>query len=318
LVQALPSSAQGSVLLVKAQPVDGLQASVVHGLLSLQLSGVPVVQAPAWQVSAPLQTLPSLHEMPFGAATCWQVPALQESVVHGLPSSHCAAEVQPLQPAIAVCRQPATGSQESVVHGSLSLQVSALPGAQLPAWQVSAPSQTLPSLHAVPLAFGGWVQVPLLQTSLVQALPSLHAVPLAFGGWVQVPLLQTSLVQALPSSAQGFVLLVKTQPAVGLQESVVHGLLSLQMSGAPALQAPAWQVSAPLQMSASAHEVPLALAGWVQVPPPQTSSVQRLPSSVQGSVLLLKTQPAVGLQESVVHGLLSLQVSGVPAVQAPA
>jgi hypothetical protein len=44
--------------------------SVVQGLLSLQLSAVPLVQMPAWQVSAPLHTFPSLHDKPFVTAVC--------------------------------------------------------------------------------------------------------------------------------------------------------------------------------------------------------------------------------------------------------
>jgi len=43
---------------------------VVQGLLSLQLSAVPAVQAPAWQVSTPLHTFPSLHDVPFATAVC--------------------------------------------------------------------------------------------------------------------------------------------------------------------------------------------------------------------------------------------------------
>jgi len=42
-----------------------VQVSVVHELLSLQLSAVPGRQTPVWQISTPLQTLPSLHEAPF-------------------------------------------------------------------------------------------------------------------------------------------------------------------------------------------------------------------------------------------------------------
>ena len=72
-------------------------------LLSLQLSGVPGAQTPAWQVSAPLQTVESAHEVPFGTGACWQ---------------------------------PSTGSQLSAVHELLSLQLGAVPGTQAPAWQV--------------------------------------------------------------------------------------------------------------------------------------------------------------------------------------
>jgi hypothetical protein len=40
----------------------------VHALLSLQLSAVPSVQTPLWQVSVPLQTSLSLHEEPLATA----------------------------------------------------------------------------------------------------------------------------------------------------------------------------------------------------------------------------------------------------------
>jgi hypothetical protein len=50
-----------------SQPVVALQESVVHGLASLHTSGVPGVQAPAWQVSNPLHTVASLHDVPLGA-----------------------------------------------------------------------------------------------------------------------------------------------------------------------------------------------------------------------------------------------------------
>ena len=36
-----------------------------------------------------------------------------------------------------------------------SLQLSAVPAVQVPAWQVSAPLQALPSAQAVPLVLGG-------------------------------------------------------------------------------------------------------------------------------------------------------------------
>ena len=74
--------------------------SVVQGLLSLQLSAVPGVHAPAWHVSAPLQTFPSLHEAPFANDVCWH---------------------------------PATGSQVSVVQGLLSLQLGSGPAVHTPA-----------------------------------------------------------------------------------------------------------------------------------------------------------------------------------------
>jgi hypothetical protein len=65
----------------------------------LQLSGVPLVQSPAWQVSPPLHTSPSAQDEPLGTATFWQ---------------------------------PATGSQVSVVHTLLSLQLGGAPAVHTP------------------------------------------------------------------------------------------------------------------------------------------------------------------------------------------
>jgi hypothetical protein len=79
-VHASPSS-QASVLSWFVQPSDVLQESVVHGLLSSQLVGLPPVHAPELQVSPVVHALLSLHAPPWlaGAATQpWtgsQVPA---------------------------------------------------------------------------------------------------------------------------------------------------------------------------------------------------------------------------------------------------
>jgi hypothetical protein len=68
----------------------------------LQLSGVPATQAPAWQVSAPLHTVPSAHDVPLATAVFWHTPALHTSVVHGFMSLHWAGVVHGWQPAIGV------------------------------------------------------------------------------------------------------------------------------------------------------------------------------------------------------------------------
>ena len=57
-VQALPSS-QGAVLLVWAQPLPGLQVSLVHRLVSSQEMVGPLLQVPASQASPLVQALPS-------------------------------------------------------------------------------------------------------------------------------------------------------------------------------------------------------------------------------------------------------------------
>jgi hypothetical protein len=133
----------------------------------------------------------------------------------------------------------------------------------------------------------------------LQASPSVHEVPLLTTVFWQLPALQTSLVHGFRSLQSPLTVHdwqlgigVWVQPLTALQASVVQLLPSSQLSGVPAAQVPLWQVSAPLQTVASAHEVPLArFACW---------------------------QPRIGSQVSVVQALLSLQLSAVPAVQTPA
>jgi hypothetical protein len=109
---------------------------------SSQLSGVPATHPLiASQISAPLQTKPSLHSESFG--TCLQLL---------VASSHT-----------------------SVVHATLSLQSGGVPGTQ-PAVlsQRSAPSQKLPSSQAVSngTCWQTWL---MSQKSVVQAIPSLQS-----------------------------------------------------------------------------------------------------------------------------------------------
>jgi hypothetical protein len=326
------------------QPKVGLQLSVVQTLPSLQSRGLPAVQVPFWQVSLPLHASLSAQDVPFSTGVVVHpVAGLHESVVQGLPSSQLGAVPAVQTPAwqvsapsqaspslhevplsTGVCVQPNTVSQPSVVQGLLSLQLSGVPVVHTPLWQVSPPLQTFVSLHDVPLSTGVFTQPEeVLQESVVQTLPSLQlravpavhvplwqvssplqgllsaqVVPLVTAGLEQMPEVHTSLVHGLPSeqsaaTAQGWqpAIGVFVHPLMALQASVVQALLSLQLSGVPDVQLPLWQVSAPLQTSPSAHEVPLATA--------------------------VAVQPVAALQPSVVHGLPSLHVSGVPAVQAP-
>jgi len=344
-LQALPS--EQDVPLATAvcwQPATASQPSTVHGLPSLQLGGVPAVQVPFWQLSAPLHRLPSAQERPFGTAVCLQpVTGSQVSVVHGLPSSqlggvpgmhvpawqvsaplHTLASAQEVPFATAVCSQPLTGRQPSTVHGFASSQLRGVPGAHTPPWQVSLPLHTVASAHEVPLVTGVcWQPAPTSQESVVHtllslqlggvpgvqapfwhvsmplhALPSLQVAPLATGGFWHTPPLQMSAVHGFPSlqsvpTLHGWqpAICVCVQPLTMLQPSVVHALLSLQLRGGALAQTPAWQVSFPLHTSVSAHEVPFAEAVCVQ--------------------------PLAGLQASVVHTLLSSQLGGVPGMHTP-
>ena len=206
-------------------PVAGSQLSAVHAFPSSQLSGVPAVHVPAWQVSSPLQTLPSEHDVPL-ATGVWMHPVAgsQLSAVHAFPWSqlsgvpwHAPEPVQaspPVQafpslhaaPTLAVCTQPLTGSQVSVVQVFVSLQLTGDPWHAPEPVQASPAVQALPSLQGVP---GGAEDPPTQspdpsQVSLTeQGLPLSQATPAGAAGPLrQIPLpLQASLrVHGSPSS----------------------------------------------------------------------------------------------------------------------
>jgi len=83
---------------------------------------------------------------------------------------------------------------------------------------------------------------------------------------------RTSMVQVVPFSTSW------TQPTPGSQLSAVQSSSSSQFVGEPGVQLPLWQVSLLVQGFASSQLVPVAGLWW-QVPSPQTSVVQGLPSS---------------------------------------
>jgi uncharacterized membrane protein YfbV (UPF0208 family) len=142
-VQALPSS-QGAVLGVKVHaPVAEVQRSVVHGLSSVQVFGVPA-QVPLLQVSLRVQASPSSQAAVLKA---WKQPVVgvQLAVVQGLASSgqrtafptqtpllqwspevHSELSEQALA-SLGVCTQPAR-PQVSSVQGLPSSQLMAAPG----------------------------------------------------------------------------------------------------------------------------------------------------------------------------------------------
>jgi hypothetical protein len=220
------------------QPATGLQLSVVHGLPSLQVRGVPAVHTPPWQVSAPLHTVASAHEVPSGSWGFPQTPPAHTSLVHGLPSAQSAFTTQGWHPGICAFWQPLTGVQVSVVQALPSLQLSVVPAVQAPFWQVSLPLQTLESAHEVPFSTGALAHPKTgLQLSVVHTLPSSQSsgVPA-----VQDPLWQVSLPLQTLASAHGvpFDTGVFAQPVAGMQLSVVQTLASLQSSALPAVQAP--------------------------------------------------------------------------------
>ena len=119
LVQALPSlQLVPFATAVWMTPFVGWQLSVVQGLPSSTVGGVPDWQMPAaLQVSAPLHTVLSAQEVP-AATGVWVTPLV--------------------------------GWQASVVHGFWSSTVGGVPGTQLLDTQVSTPLQALPSLQPLP------------------------------------------------------------------------------------------------------------------------------------------------------------------------
>jgi hypothetical protein len=118
------------------------------------------------------------------------------------------------------------------------------------------------------------------QLSVVQGLLSLQLV--ADPGR-HVPNAQASpVVHAFPSS-QAIVLLLKTQPVVGSQLSLVQKVASSQTRGTPE-----------------------------HAPPEHVSPVVHASRSLHALALFVKTQPVAGLQVSVVQTLLSPQTRGAP------
>ena len=153
-----------------------MQLSVVQTFESLQLSAVPAVHTAAWQVSAPLQKLPSAQLVPFARGAFWQpdvglqlsvVQAFESLQLSAVPAAHVPLwQVSaPLHTVVsahdvpfvtAVFRQPKTGSQLSVVQTFESLQFGAVPGAHVASRQISGPLQKLPSEQPVPFVTGGF------------------------------------------------------------------------------------------------------------------------------------------------------------------
>lgn len=288
----------------------GPQLSVVHGLPSSQLTGVPRQPTPPSlsrpQRSTVVQVSPSLHPPSRETKThCWFV-WLHESVEHGLLSLqmtppvavHCpVTQRSPVLHALPSSqfvvsgtfwkRQPTPASQESAVHGLLSSQASVLMEVQTP------PTQRSPCVQAFESEQGTFERgiavhpVEGLHESLVHALPSSQETALP---WQLPPRHRSLSVQAFESVQGVPSAFTTTQPVAGLHESVVQALPSLQVRAEPPPQPPsARQTSVTRQRSPELHELPVA-------------GVFR--------------QPEAAMHESVVQELPSLQLTMAPT-QAP-
>ena len=83
-------------------------------------------------------------------AACVSLPPLHEGATQTVPAF----------PAVKV--QPLPGAQPSTVQALPSEHESAAPPVHVPPWQVSAVVQAFWSLHAVPFALAGLLQLPPL------------------------------------------------------------------------------------------------------------------------------------------------------------
>jgi hypothetical protein len=130
--QVAPSGFAGFV----HSPVDESQVPASwHASLAMQVTGVPGLHVPAWQVSAPLQALPSPQEDPLGLAGFVHCP-VEASHVPGL------------------------------WHSSLATHVTGVPGVQAPAWQTSAPLHASLSAQEEPLGLAGFEHWPVAESQV--------------------------------------------------------------------------------------------------------------------------------------------------------
>lgn len=301
-------------------PEFGLQALLVHGLLSSQLTGVPEAEhTPFVQVSVPSHRSASGQAAPLGRL---------------------------------FCTQPQVGSQVVVVQGfAEAAQFRAVPCAEhCPAWHVSLPSHTSASAQGVPSSTlpGAHWPVAGTQAFTVQTLLSPSGVQTTSGPSRQAPPAQRCPSQRLPSGqgAPSAKLLKPQAPVAGLHVSVVQGLPSSQLDAAAGRHVPSVQVSTPLHRLPSEQDVPsgnvvfrqpAALSQWslvhgspssqsggapdTQTPPEQVSlPLQRLPSSqaVPAGASPPEQTPVRGSQTSRVQGLpSSWQSTDGPALQTP-
>jgi hypothetical protein len=167
-------------------------------------------------------------------------------------------------------------------------------------------------LNVTTVLTGGWLTTPATHTSCVQASPSpsgptwLQLQPVVLTASPPGVLGQVSLLLATPSLSSSAEIVVhtplthvlvvpqlvpggaavNTQPVAGLHASIVHGSLSLQLSGVPGLTTPFWQVSVPL------HRLPSFTVIWAQLQPLLFTPT---PAEVPGQLSLIFGMPSPSL-----------------------
>jgi hypothetical protein len=156
-----------------------------HWSLAVHVTGLAPTQLPFWQLSACVHESPSEHVAPSSLAGLEHSPVAGSHVpaswhsslaahVTGLAPTH----VPPWQVSVCVHRLPSeqaaplflaglvhcplAGSHTPASwHWSLAAQTTGAAPKHVPAWQVSAWVQALPSLQEVPLVLGGSLHSPV-------------------------------------------------------------------------------------------------------------------------------------------------------------
>ena len=124
--QALPAALSG---FEQTPVVESHVPTSWHWSLGVQMTGLPPVQVPLWQVSLVVQALASSQALPAALSGFEQTPVVESHV----PASW---------------------------HWSFGVQMTGSAPVQDPAWHVSARVQALPSSHGVPSTWSGLLHAP--------------------------------------------------------------------------------------------------------------------------------------------------------------
>src|SRR5439155_544869 len=234
-VQASPSlhPVSSALLGFEHSPVPGLHVPASwHWSGAGQVTELPAVHVPPWQVSLSVQASPSLHPVPSALL------GFEHSPVPGL-------------------HVPASW------HWSGAGQVTELPAVHVPPWQVSLSVQASPSLHPAPSALLGFEHSPVPGLHVPASWHWSCAVQVTEVPAVHVPPWQVSLsVQASPSlhPVPSGLLGLEHSPVAGLHVPASwHWSCAVQTTGSP-VHVPPWQVSVCVQASPSSHPPPSGIA----------------------------------------------------------
>jgi len=324
-------------------PAAGSQESLVHVLPSLQTSGEPARHVPVPQVSAPLQALPSVHEMasvlnvscgqlavaPLHFSSMSQAPSAGRQTRPALPAGWAQAPAPSQLSTVQACPSSVQGVPD-VLKPSVGHVVTAPVHCSAVSHSPAAGRQTVPAL---PAGCAHWPDP--LHTSDVQGrLSAVHAVPLALnpsGGQTEVvPPHVSAVSHSLAAARHVAPALPGECPQVAeppLQASTVQGLPSV-LHATPGFLNPSTGHAAALPGHVSArshspadgrHSVPVRKpsAGQLALEPVHCSAVSQIPADPRHTVPAFPAgcwhAELDPLHSSTVQGLLSVE-QAVPPV----